>query len=172
MALGSDYLHGKAEYFDTASELWIEIEDYPYSNRIWGFASVFINGNFYIVGGNDWVAGDIIASLSAETWSWSPVGRLRAARAYHGAIWLNSKLIVVGGAGGSGWSEDGFTAICWPIDQRTRRTEICEWKNGRLRCVEQNAALVDYKYYPLLFAVPNKKNCSKSFALTDDNELC
>ena len=96
-----------------------------------GFASVFMGGNFYIIGGSaEWEGQDTIARLSTKTWSWSEAGRLTAARTEHGAIWINSTLVVVGGRGTY-------------MGQSSRPTEFCELKNGKVTCVEQNAPLQD-----------------------------
>ena len=106
------------------------------------YASVFINGNFFIIGG--WADGSYsstIARLDAATWSWSRAGRLNTARDNHGAIWINSKLVVVGGWG-------------------TYPTEFCQWENEEFTCTDQKSTLKDYAYYPLLFAVSDDyKNC-------------
>ena len=110
---------------------------------IWGFASVFINGNFFIIGGYADGLDDssTIARLDAATWLWSQAGRLNTGRVGHGAIWVNSKLVVVGGWG-------------------TKPTEFCQWDNEEFTCTDQNSALKTYAYYPLLFAVSDDyKNC-------------
>ena len=106
------------------------------------YASVFINGNFFIIGGfADWSDSNTIARLDAATWLWSEAGRLNTARSNHGVIWVNSKLVVVGGAG-------------------TRPTEFCQWDNEEFSCTGQKSILVDYQWYPLLFAVSDDyKNC-------------
>ena len=100
---------------------------------IQGYASVFINGNFFIVGGRaDGAASNTIARLDSA-WSWSRAGRLNTARRGHGAIWVNSKLVVVGGDG-------------------TYKTEFCDLKNNEFTCMETDSTLEGYDY-PLLFAV-------------------
>ena len=100
-----------------------------------GYASVFINGNFFIIGG--WAnaaRSNTIARLDSATWSWSRAGRLKTARDDHGAIWVNSKLVVVGG-----WE--------------TKPTEFCVWENEEFICTFQESTLKNYVYYPLLSAV-------------------
>ena len=149
---GTDPYHRKAEIL-TVSKSWITIREYPYSgsdsvsklfifdssidsvqgNHISRFASVFINGNFFIIGGvADRDLSNTIARLDA-TWSWSRAGRLNTARRGHGAIWVNSKLVVVGGDG-------------------TYKTEFCDLKNNEFTCMETDSTLEGYDY-PLLFAV-------------------
>ena len=112
------------------------------------FASVFISGNFFIIGGiADTTASSIadysstIARLDSTTWSWSPAGRLNTARHDHGAIWINSKLVVVGG---------------W----KTNPTEFCDLENNEFTCTEQKSTLYFYAKSPPLFAVTDDyKNC-------------
>ena len=66
--------------------------DFVKDEYIWGYASVFINGNFFIVGGAaKFKSLNTIARLDSATWSWSRAGRLNTARSSHGAIWVNSK---------------------------------------------------------------------------------
>ena len=99
------------------------------------FASVFINGKFFIIDGlADGGFPNTIARLDATTWLWSRAGRLNNARYAHKAIWVNSKLAVVGGAG-------------------TRPTEYCDLVNDEFICTDQKSVFVQYEYYPLLFAV-------------------
>ena len=103
-----------------------------------GYASVFINGNFFIIGGF-FISGEpsnTIARLDSATWSWSRAGQLNTARGGHGAIWVNSKLVVVGG-----WN--------------TKQTEFCVWGNEEFTCTSKESTLTlkNYSYYPLLFAV-------------------
>ena len=109
---------------------------------ICGYAPVFTNGVFYIVGGYvDERNSNTIARLDAITWSWSSVGRLQTSRNGHGAIWLNLNLIVVGG---------------WEI----MPTEFCKFENNEFTCTEQKSNLHDYGYFPLLFTVSDDyKNC-------------
>lgn len=161
MAVG-DQDHRKSEYFDNEIESWISINDYPYSvsvssfdikhfdisvipiplteRNFFGYASVVIDQQFFIIGGAaDGNESTMIASLDPITWSWSNVGRLRTARDGHEALWLNSKLIVVGG-------------------QYTKPVEFCELENDRFFCTSQALTLKDFDYYPLLFAVSDDYN--------------
>ena len=63
------------------------------------YASVFVNGNFFIIGGwADEEKSNTIARLDETTWLWSKVGRLNTARNGHAAIWARPKLVVVGGS--------------------------------------------------------------------------
>ena len=110
------------------------------------YASVFIKGNFLIVGGRvDGAESNTIARLDA-TWAWSKAGRLNTARLGHGAIWVNSKLVVVGGE-----------------DKYLLRTEYCDLVNDEYICTDQDSSLPDYSSFPLLFAVTDDYgNCSAS----------
>ena len=116
---------------------------------IYGYASVFINGNFFIIGGwtTPWAGhwgenSNTIARLDAATWSWSKAGQLNTSRRGHGAIWINSKLVVVGGYA------------------LTKQTEFCDLANDEFTCTYQQSILEDYAYYPMLFAVSdNYRNC-------------
>ena len=112
--------------FDSVKDEYIE-----------GFDSVSINGNYFIIGGQvDGAYSNTIARLDTATWSWSRAGQLKTARVSHVAIWVNSKLVVVGG-----------------VDSKySLRTEYCDLVNDEFICTEQESALVDYSY-PLLFAV-------------------
>ena len=110
--------------------------------RVWRHVSVFINGNFFIIGG--WTRQDFlktIARLDATTWAWSRAGRLNNARDDHGAIWVNLKLVVVGSG------------------RDARPTEFCDLDNDEFICTDQESILDDY-YGTLLFAV------------TDDYKYC
>ena len=103
---------------------------------IWGYASVFINGNFFIIAGHSERGYlNTIARLDSATWSWSRAGQLNTARDRHGAIWVNSELVVVGGL----WDN--------------RPTEFCDLANEKFTCTSQESTLSDYSDYPLLFAV-------------------
>ena len=115
------------------------------------YASVFINGNFFIIGGEQarWKfsvrSTSIIARLNAATWSWSRAGQLNIARYHHGAIWVKSKLVVVGG--GAILEEENY-----PI-------EFCSWENEEFSCTDKST-LTNRNNYPLLFAVSEDyKNC-------------
>ena len=108
------------------------------------YASVVINGDFFIVGGR-YNTGDsmtaIIARLDATTWSWSRAGQLNTARSHHAAIWFKSKLVVVGGRG-------------------EKPTEFCELIDNQFTCVDQNSTLEDYFATPLLLTVSDDfRNC-------------
>ena len=109
---------------------------------IWGYASVFINGNFFIIGGDaDRGQSSTIGRLDSATWSWSRAGQFNTARDYFRAIWVNSKLVVVGG-------------------RHPKPTEFCELENDEYTCTEQWSRLEYYYDYPLLFAVNDDyKNC-------------
>ena len=101
MAVGSDDEHNKSEYFDNASQLWVKIDDYPYGNSVASYVSIHLNSSFYIIGGTakDTYSLNSIARLDTTAWSWSLAGKLNNARFDQGAIWLHSRLIVVGGTG-------------------------------------------------------------------------
>ena len=109
--------------------------------------------NFYTIGGQ--VGGPsyepltipTIARLNTVNWSWSIAGILKKARAGHAAIWINSRLIVVGGVDNN------------PFDEMP--SEACELKHGRFTCTVQYAYMMGYIDYPLLFAVGSDKiKCS------------
>ena len=104
-------------------------------NYIYTYASVFINGNFFIVGGiADEGFSDTITRLDAATWSWSRAGQLNYVRQGHGAIRVNSKLVVVGGSS-------------------FKQTEFCDLVNEDFTCFSQESTFKSYDFYPLLFAV-------------------
>ena len=112
------------------------------------YASVFLNGNFYIVGGRiDFKWSTKIARLDTANWSWSQAGELNQARYEHRAIWVNSKLVVVGGKWG------------------TKPIEFCKLENDealgkKFTCTVQNSTMPQDSKYPLLFAVSDDyKNC-------------
>ena len=83
--------HGRAEYFDIKTENWTQIADYGnFESRIFGYASVYSAGSFYIIGG--WT-GEInvtnkIYKLDSQTWKWSEAGKINKARADHSAVFV------------------------------------------------------------------------------------
>ena len=112
---------------------------------IYGYASIFIKGNFFIIGGKADGTGtnsNTIARLNTATWSWSRAGRLNTARRGHGAIWSKSKLIIVGG------------------DYDTYTTEFCTLKDNKFTCTDLKSTLKGYGFHPLLFMVSDDyKQC-------------
>ena len=109
---------------------------------IYSYASVFINGNFFIIGGSSdgVVQLSTIARLDSATWLWSRAGRLNTGRSHHGVIWSNSKLVVVGGL-------------------FTKPTEFCQWKNKEFTCTEQKSILKGYNRPLLVVVSDDYKNC-------------
>ena len=87
-----------------------------------------------------------IVCLKTVTWTWSEAGRTNLIREYHGAIWANSKLVVVGG-----WFNTGNP-------DEVLQTEFCEWNNNEFTCELQQSGVHDYGGYPLLFAVSDDFN--------------
>ena len=116
--------------------------DFVKDERVFNYASVFINASFFIIGGHaDRADSNTIARLDTTTWSWSRAGSLNTGRRAHGVIWANSRLVVVGGYG-------------------TFSTEFCNLENDEFVCTDQQLKLKNFNWYPLLFAV------------TDDNKNC
>ena len=86
-----------------------------------------------------------IARLDAVNWSWSEAGEINTARHYHRAIWVDSKLIIVGGQ---------------RKDLDLMPTEFCNFENNEFTCSEQMSTLDDYVAFPMLFAVSDDyRNC-------------
>ena len=62
------------EYYDTETESWIKITEYPAFEIIFGFASLYSNGYFYIIGGWRYEASNLkqatenIFKLDSQTW--------------------------------------------------------------------------------------------------------
>ena len=75
-----------------------------------------------------------IGRLDSTSWTWSLAGKLETSRYGHSAIFVDSKLVVVGGSG-------------------SRATEFCEVHKGHFICEKQPSLLKDYASYPLLFPV-------------------
>lgn len=85
MALGSaDYFiphkqladvpNRNAEVFDTLSDSWIQISDYPFSKEfICRFSVIFLQDAFYIIGGlsDEAKFTNTIARLDNLDWTWS-----------------------------------------------------------------------------------------------------
>ena len=114
---------------------------------IYSYASIYIKRDFFIVGGFiDGSKSNTVGRLDAVTWSWSIAGRLNTARIHHGVIWLNSKLIVVGG------ESNGY-----PYELK-HTTEFCRLEN--FACTVQDSILSSNDHDLLLFAVRDDyRNC-------------
>lgn len=116
---------------------------------IHAYASIFIKKDFFIIGGDTHLQGSngnvkTIARLDPANWTWHEAGQLNHARQGHGVIWLDNKLVVVG----------GFTPVI----------ESCHLENNQFICVDNDqvseTSFDNYNYYPLLFVVKeNLKNC-------------
>ena len=118
----------------------------PPFSRISQFASVFIDKSFFVIGGRNYknsvglvpysvgFNSDTIGRLDSITWKWSLAGKLVTRRYGHNAIFVDSKLVVVGGHG-------------------LLSTEVCELQDDIFSCNKQAENYRDYASYPLLFAV-------------------
>ena len=119
------------------------------------YASVVINGNFFIIDGRPsrYISDTgIIVRLDATTWSWSRRGFLKKRRRNFGVILMDSKLVVVG--------QQVSRNIRSYTELYDSWSEFCEWKNGNFTCIEQNSSLEGLESVPLLFAVSDDyKNC-------------
>ena len=87
----SNVWHGRAEYFDVNTENWTKIASYGGKTWIYGYASLYSAGSFFIIGG--WIsqipeATDKIYKVDSKTWTWSEVGEMNGARAEHSAIFV------------------------------------------------------------------------------------
>ena len=154
--------HGKSEVYDNVKNQWKNVDKYPYAtgsnsklnlrnyflldphqappfSRISQFASVFIDNSFFVIGGRNYknyvgFNSGTIGRLDSHTWEWSLAGKLVTPRYGHNAIFVDSKLVVVGGHG-------------------LASTEVCELQNNLFSCNKQAQSISDYASYPLLFAV-------------------
>ena len=88
----SSQCHAKSEYFDNEKEIWINVEDHPTADScISGFASVFFDNGFFIIGGASSFQTffDTIYRLDKSEWNWSEVGRLNTGRMRHAVIFIH-----------------------------------------------------------------------------------
>ena len=101
---------------------------------------IHVDRAFYVIGGYTGSTSNskTIAKLDSISYEWTKAGDLIVGRRGHNAIFDGSDIIVVGGYAGSGVS---------------LKTEKCTIAEGKVTCVEQDPALVDYSYYPELFLV-------------------
>ena len=68
----------KAELYDNQANKWRSIENYPFTDQLTRFASLYLTGYFYIIGGES--RADFlptIAKLDTASWSWSLAGHLK-----------------------------------------------------------------------------------------------
>ena len=105
-----------------------------YSSYIWLAPIVYVEGNFYVIGGYAGSASKTIAKLDSTSHEWSKSGDLQVGRYAHNAVFDGSDIIVVGGS-------------------TEHKTEKCSLSDGQVTCVEQAPSLTDYAYYPELFLI-------------------
>ena len=135
------------EYYGYGQLFLIFDFDSAKDEHIYSYASIFVQRGFFIIGGFiDGTTSRTVARLDATIWSWSRAGRLNSARSSHGAIWLNSKLIVVGG------ESNGY-----PYELK-HTTEFCRLEN--FACTVQDSILSSNDHDLLIFAVRDDyRNC-------------
>ena len=98
---------------------------------------IFIDGAFYVIGGDGATNQNVIGKFDATTKKWSKSGELTDGRQGHNAIFDGTSILVVGGA-----------------DTKAVKTEKCLFSNEQITCSEQDPALVYFCFYPELFLVP------------------
>ena len=81
------------------SEEWIEKEKYPFHNSICDYAALAIKRAVYIIGGSDGSSYFKTVAIF-ENEKWRKAGELKQARAGPGAISVNERIYVIGGAWG------------------------------------------------------------------------
>ena len=158
MALGSYDRHKNGEVLSTESNKWSSIDPYPYdleliilSDFFSNFDSmlipvkassyiayapvIYVDGAFYVIGGDGATDKNVIGRLDATTKTWSKSGELIDGRDGHNAIFDGSSILVVGG-------------------DYDRKTEKCSFSEGQIICTEQDPELVYYYLYPELFLIP------------------
>ena len=99
---------------------------------------IFVDGAFYVIGGDRGSNSKTVAKLDSSSHEWSKAGNLVVGRNGHNAIFDGSHIIVVGGYKSGGGSA---------------KTEKCTIAEGKVTCVEQDPELVNYAFYPELFLV-------------------
>lgn len=78
--------------------MWIGIDKYPEGYLIFGYASLYSAGSFYIIGGwksETWsgrVSHDAIYTLDSKTWKWSLAGKINNPRGGHGAVFIQKRV--------------------------------------------------------------------------------
>ena len=102
------------------------------------YAPIIYVDEFYVLGG--WDNGgqgalEAIGRLDSNN-NWSLAGNLNSARNGHGAIYLDSSILVVGGNG-------------------NLQSEKCDLDQGTVSCTSQEPSLNYYSYYPELHLVSN-----------------
>ena len=96
---------------------------------------IYVDGAFYVIGGDGATDKNVIGRLDATTKTWSKSGELIDGRGGHNAIFDGSSILVVGG-------------------DYDRKTEKCSFSEGQITCTEQDPELVYYYLYPELFLIP------------------
>ena len=90
-----DYKHNFIEFMNLSFELWYRIIEYPYQNRIFGYATVSRSNKVFLFGG---CCDDSWSSISLfEDDEWSKIGDLRQGRLNHIAILYGTDVMIFGG---------------------------------------------------------------------------
>ena len=92
-----------------------------------------------------------MSRLDAITTVWSRIGDLNTARHGHQVIYDGSYFLVIGGNTDIEFNQGGEAYM----------TEKCEWAGNNITCVEQQPALNNYRWDPLLTLV--REDFGKSF---------
>ena len=74
----ANYQGVKAELYNNQANKWRSINNYPFTDELIRFASLYLTGSFYVIGGQS-VANFLptIAKLDTASWSWSLAGHLK-----------------------------------------------------------------------------------------------
>ena len=131
--------HPNTEIFDLNSNTWEKRDPYPFATSLRRAPILTIEDLFYIIGGfapgssvEVGVQDAPIATFDGSVWS--SLGLLNSPRSSHNAIWLENRLIVVGGQG-------------------DLMTESCTIANNLTTCTDIAPILIQYRKYPELFIV-------------------
>ena len=121
------------------SNTWQKRDPYPFATSLRRAPIITIEEVFHIIGGfapgsgmQSGVQNAPVATFDGIVWT--SLGLLNSARSSHNVIWLENRIIVVGGQG-------------------DLMTESCTIANNQTTCTDIGPSLKQYRKYPELFIV-------------------
>ena len=125
--------NNKVESYSAEKDKWTQLDEYPYHDELYLYATVATSQGAFIIGG--YYSSEPVSTIaSINSSKWTPIGDLLYARYGHSAIINGNNILVVGGQG-------------------TFSTEIWSMKENELYLHLTEPKLNNYYRYPELFLV-------------------
>lgn len=94
-----DYLHNHIEFMHLSHRRWYTATDFPFQQRLYGYAAIARPGQVYILGGCCDEDDPIWSTVSLfEKDQWRKIARLSQGRINHMSISYGTDIMVIGGA--------------------------------------------------------------------------